>query len=198
MTENIKNYNYRLLSKQYSCIAGVDEVGRGPLAGDVIAAAVILPASYCIGYLTDSKKLTEKRRISAYSEIKQQAISYAIGRCTPCEIDEINIFQASLLAMHRAIQGLSKFPDFVLVDGKFVPKNLTMPAQAVIKGDLYEDVISAAAIIAKVTRDNEMLDLDSKYPGYGFAKHKGYPTKEHIDALKNHGVSDIHRKVLPR
>ncbi len=194
MIENIKNYNYSLYSKQFTNIAGVDEVGRGPLAGDVIAAAVILPENYHIDYLTDSKKLTEKKRLLVYEQIKQQAVSYAIGRCSPKEIDEFNIFQASLIAMQRAVVNLSKLPGFVLIDGKFCPKNLAMPSLAVIKGDLCEDVISAASIIAKVTRDTEMLELDSKYPGYGFAKHKGYPTKDHIDAMKKQGVSDIHRK----
>lgn len=187
------NKNYNFYKKQYKLIAGIDEVGRGPLAGPVIAGAVILPEDYNIRYLDDSKKLTEKKRDIAFEDIKSQAICYAIGRAESTEIDEINIFQASLLAMSRALDNLAIKPDFALIDGKFIPKNIHIPALPVIKGDLYESVISAGAILAKVTRDREMQELDKLYPEYGFAKHKGYPTKDHIQSIENYGVTDIHR-----
>lgn len=192
--EELINKNTNFYSKQYESIAGVDEVGRGPLAGAVIAAAVVLPKKHDIQFLTDSKKLTEKRREHAYNQITEQAIAYAIGRAEVAEIDHLNIFQASLLAMQRAIESLAVQADFALIDGKFIPQNLSCPAKAVIKGDLYESAISAAAIIAKVTRDREMLELDSIFPGYGLAKHKGYPTKQHLEALEKQGVSEIHRQ----
>ena len=174
-------------------VAGVDEVGRGPLAGPVMAAAVILDSNNPIEGLTDSKKLSEKKREQLAVEIKQKALAWCIARCEPAEIDEINILQASLLAMTRAVEGLAISPDHCLIDGNKIPK-LTCTAEAIVKGDLKEPAISAASIIAKVARDNEMIEMESVYPGYGFAKHKGYPTKAHMTAIAEHGVTDIHRK----
>lgn len=174
-------------------IAGVDEVGRGPLVGDVVTAAVILnPAKPIVG-LADSKKLTDKKRQLLAIEIKEKALCYAIGRCSPSEIDELNILQATMLAMSRAVEALSTVPEFVFVDGNRLPK-LAMPAQAVVKGDSLVAEISAASILAKVARDDEMIELDARYPHYGFAGHKGYPTKAHFAALEQYGAIDEHRK----
>lgn len=174
-------------------IAGVDEVGRGPLAGPVIAAAVILDPDKPIDGLTDSKKLSEKKRNLLSEEIKLKALSWCIARAEPSEIDEINILNASLLAMSRAVEGLNKEPNHCLIDGNKIPE-LRCSAEAIVKGDLKEPAISAASIIAKVARDNEMCQMDALYPGYGFAKHKGYPTKQHREAIIAKGVTDIHRK----
>lgn len=174
-------------------IAGVDEVGRGPLVGDVVTAAVILDPANPIAGLADSKKLTDKKRQALAIEIKQKALCYAIGRCSPTEIDELNILHATMLAMTRAVEGLSMQPEFVFVDGNRLPK-LAMPAQAVVKGDSLVSEISAASILAKVARDDEMLELDTRYPQYGFAGHKGYPTKAHFAALEQYGAIDEHRK----
>ncbi|MDO8344765.1 MAG: ribonuclease HII [Cellvibrio sp.] len=172
--------------------AGCDEVGRGPLAGDVVAAAVILDPENPIVGLDDSKKLSEKKREQLFIEIQQKARSWCIARASVAEIDKINILQASLLAMTRAVQGLHIQPEHVLVDGNKLPKwNYT--AEAVIKGDSRVASISAASILAKVTRDREMVVLDKIYPGYGFADHKGYPTKVHMDALDKLGITPIHR-----
>lgn len=172
--------------------AGCDEVGRGPLAGDVVAAAVILDPENPIAGLNDSKKLTEKKREQLFVEIQQKAKSWCIARATVAEIDSINILQASLLAMTRAVQGLHIQPEHVLVDGNKLPQ-WNYSAEAVVKGDSRVAAISAASILAKVTRDWEMVELDKVYPGYGFADHKGYPTKVHMDALGKLGVSPIHR-----
>ncbi|ATC81723.1 MULTISPECIES: ribonuclease HII [Pseudoalteromonas] len=174
-------------------IAGVDEVGRGPLVGDVVTAAVILDPANPIAGLADSKKLTDKKRQALAIEIKQKALCYAIGRCSPTEIDELNILHATMLAMTRAVEGLSTQPEFVFVDGNRLPK-LAMPAQAVVKGDSLVAEISAASILAKVARDDEMLELDTRYPQYGFAGHKGYPTKAHFAALEQYGAIEEHRK----
>ncbi len=174
-------------------IAGVDEVGRGPLAGAVVTAAVILDPQKPIEGLNDSKKLTEKKRTVLAQEIKEKALCYCIARAEYYEVDELNVFHATLLAMKRAIEGLSISPDHVLVDGKFCPK-ITLPCTAIIKGDTKVAAISAASIIAKVARDNEMIALDQTYPGYGFAQHKGYPTRLHIKALQKIGICPIHRK----
>ncbi|WP_276131422.1 ribonuclease HII [Photobacterium salinisoli] len=174
-------------------IAGVDEVGRGPLVGAVVTAAVILdPANPIVG-LADSKKLSEKKRLALFDEIQEKALSWSLGRCEPDEIDELNILQATMVAMQRAVAGLSVQPDFVLIDGNRVP-SLPVPAQAVVKGDMRVAEISAASILAKVTRDREMQALDALYPAYGFAQHKGYPTKAHFAALETHGAIDQHRK----
>lgn len=172
--------------------AGCDEVGRGPLAGDVVAAAVILDPENPIAGLDDSKKLTEKKREQLFIEIQQKAKSWCIARASVAEIDKINILQASLLAMTRAVQGLHIQPEHVLVDGNKLPK-WSYTAEAVVKGDSRVAAISAASIIAKVTRDREMVALDKTYPGYGFADHKGYPTKVHMDALDKLGITPIHR-----
>lgn len=173
-------------------LAGCDEVGRGPLAGDVVAAAVILDPSNPIEGLDDSKKLTEKKRELLFDAIQQKAKSWCIARASVAEIDKINILQASLLAMTRAVQGLHIQPEHVLVDGNKLPK-WNYPAESVVKGDSRVTAISAASILAKVTRDREMILLDKQYPGYGFADHKGYPTKVHMDALEKLGVTPIHR-----
>lgn len=174
-------------------LAGCDEVGRGPLAGDVVAAAVILDPENPIEGLDDSKKLTEKKRDLLFDEIKIKAKSWCIARASVEEIDRINILQASLLAMTRAVEGLHIQPEHVLVDGNKLPK-WKYSAEAVVKGDSRVAAISAASILAKVTRDREMILLDKQYPGYGFADHKGYPTAVHMSALDRLGVTDIHRR----
>jgi len=175
-----------------SIVAGVDEVGRGPLAGDVVAAAVILGDSPPAG-LTDSKALSPRQRERLAETIRSEAVAWSLGRATVAEIDELNILQASLLAMRRAVEALSVQPSLVLVDGNHLPR-WSYEARAVIKGDLSEPAISAASIVAKVTRDSEMVILDDLYPGYGFAAHKGYPTKAHLAALASLGVSPVHRQ----
>ncbi|HCG7914740.1 TPA: ribonuclease HII [Vibrio parahaemolyticus] len=177
----------------YQLIAGVDEVGRGPLVGDVVTAAVILDPNNPIEGLNDSKKLSEKKRLALLPEIKEKALAWAVGRCSPEEIDELNILQATMVAMQRAIAGLKVQPDLVLIDGNRCPE-LPMDFQAVVKGDLRVAEISAASIIAKVVRDQEMEELDKQYPQFGFAKHKGYPTKAHFEAIEQHGVISEHRK----
>ena len=171
----------------------MDEVGRGPLAGPVVAAAVILDPDNPISGLTDSKLLSAKKRELLSGEIKQSALAWALGRAEVEEIDEINILHASLLAMKRAVEALSITPDHVKVDGNRCP-DLNCSMEAIVKGDLTEPEISAASIIAKVARDKEMMDLDTLYPGYGFASNKGYPTKQHREALIQHGVLSIHRR----
>jgi len=173
--------------------AGVDEVGRGPLAGPVVAAAVILDPKKPIQGLMDSKKLTEKKRNLLAIEIRDKATAWALGRAEHDEIDLINILQASLLAMKRAIESLPLEPEMILVDGTHCP-DINCKMEAIIKGDSKIPSISAASILAKVARDNEMIALDNDYPGYGFSQHKGYPTKLHINALNKLGVSSIHRK----
>jgi ribonuclease HII len=173
-------------------IAGVDEVGRGPLAGPVVTAAVILDPSQPIEGLNDSKKLSEKKREQLEEVIKEKALAWALGRAEPNEIDEINILQATLLAMKRAVEALSVALQHALVDGNKAP-NLACPVTTIIKGDAKEPAIAAASILAKVARDREMIAMDSLYPGYGFAKHKGYPTKQHQEALIMLGPSVIHR-----
>lgn len=174
------------------CIAGVDEAGRGPLAGPVIAAAVILDPTKPIKGLNDSKKLTEKQRNKLFLEIRQHALAWSVARATVAEIDEINILQASLLAMQRAVAGLGVAPKLVLVDGNKAPL-FACEAKAIIQGDLLEPAISAASIVAKVLRDRYMVMLHKKYPQYGFEGHKGYPTAKHVEALRQHGVSRVHR-----
>jgi ribonuclease HII len=174
-------------------IAGVDEVGRGPLAGPVVAAAVILNEEKPIAGLADSKTLTEKKREVLAEQIRQQALAFAFGRAEVEEIDAINILQASLLAMQRAVEKLPIAPHHVLVDGKYCPK-IEYTVEAIIKGDTKIPAISAASIIAKVARDQEMRDMDRLYPGYGFASHKGYPTRAHRQALQTLGITPIHRR----
>jgi len=173
-------------------VAGVDEVGRGPLAGAVVAAAVILDPNNPIPGLNDSKKLSAKRRDALDALIRERALDFCLGRAEVEEIDEINILEASLLAMQRAVAGLRVSPDRALIDGNRLPA-LACPAEAVVGGDGLVDAIKAASIIAKVARDQEMEALDVQYPGYGLSRHKGYPTAAHIAALKQLGPSDIHR-----
>jgi ribonuclease HII len=173
-------------------LAGVDEVGRGPLIGDVVTAAVILDPNKPIMGLADSKKLTEKKREALAQIIRRDALCWAIGRASPQEIDELNILQATLLAMTRAVQALSMQPDHVLVDGNRCPK-WAYSSEAIIKGDGLIAEISAASIIAKVARDHEMLVLDKQHPEYGFAKHKGYPTPLHLAKLNELGPLSLHR-----
>jgi ribonuclease HII len=175
-------------------VCGVDEVGRGPLAGAVVAAAVILDPARPIEGLADSKKLSEKRREQLFVEIREKALAWALGRAEVEEIDRINILQASLLAMRRAIEDLHIAPQHALIDGNKIPRGLPCTARAIVGGDDSEPAIAAASILAKVTRDREMVELDALYPGYGLAKHKGYPTKAHIEALRIQGVSVIHRR----
>lgn len=174
-------------------IAGVDEVGRGPLVGDVVTAAVILDEKVPIDGLTDSKKLSDKKREQLYEQIVEHALDWSIGRASPQEIDELNILHATMLAMTRAVEGLTRKPAHVRVDGNRCP-DWQYSSEAVVKGDALHPEISAASIIAKVTRDREMLALDLQYPQYGFAQHKGYPTKLHLSALSSHGPIAQHRK----
>ncbi|MBO2659146.1 ribonuclease HII [Shewanella algae] len=174
-------------------VAGVDEVGRGPLVGDVVTAAVILDPANPISGLNDSKKLSEKKRDALYEEILAKALAVSVGRASPAEIDELNILHATMLAMQRAVAGLKVRPEKVLVDGNRTP-DFGLPSAAVVKGDGLIPAISAASIIAKVTRDREMAELDSRHPEYGFAAHKGYPTKAHFEALSQHGVLPEHRR----
>lgn len=176
-------------------IAGVDEVGRGPLAGPVVAAAVILGAKFTLKGLKDSKQLSHQQRLQLAEQLKGSVLAWATGWCSVAEIDQLNILQASLLAMQRAVARLSPGADFVKVDGNKLPQ-LPMPAEAIIKGDSKVVAISAASILAKVERDQEMARLALIYPGYGFAEHKGYPTAAHLRAIHTLGVTDIHRRTF--
>ncbi|AGH81973.1 ribonuclease H [Psychromonas sp. CNPT3] len=189
----INNVFAEIVYPDVDYIAGVDEVGRGPLVGDVVTAAVILDANNPIEGLADSKKLSEKKLALLFTEIQEKALCISIGRASPTEIDDINILQATMLAMQRAVQGLSLQPNFVFIDGNRCP-TLNMACEAIVKGDARVAEISAASIIAKVTRDGEMRELDARYPQYGFAKHKGYPTKAHFEALEKYGPIDEYRK----
>jgi len=176
-------------------LAGVDEVGRGPLAGDVVAAAVILDPERPIKGLRDSKKLSATRREELALSIREQALAWCVARASVAEIDQLNILQASLLAMHRAVQGLQPQPDYVLVDGNRLPR-WDYPSEPMVKGDDRVPAIAAASILAKVQRDGELVALDQAYPGYGFAAHKGYPTAAHIKALQTLGVTPAHRRTF--
>jgi len=176
-----------------SALAGVDEVGRGPLAGSVVAAAVILDPQLPIEGLRDSKKLTASRRETLAQLIRSRALGWAIGSASVAEIDELNILQASLLAMHRAVQALQCQPEYILVDGNRLP-HWQYASEAVVRGDDRVPAIAAASILAKVHRDNALIALDSVYPGYGFASNKGYPTAAHLQALGALGVTPIHRR----
>jgi ribonuclease HII len=180
-------------ASQVSLLAGVDEVGRGPLAGDVVAAAVILDPDRPVEGLRDSKKLSARQRESVAAEIRECALAWALGRASVAEIDDINILQASLLAMERAVDALSTRPEYVLVDGNRLPR-WSYASEPVVKGDDRVPAIAAASILAKVQRDEEMVALEETYPGYGLARHKGYPTAEHLAALKQLGVTPVHRK----
>ncbi|MGB3626299.1 MAG: ribonuclease HII [Henriciella sp.] len=175
-------------------ICGIDEAGRGPWAGPVTAGAVILDPAQPIDGLTDSKKLCEAKREALYTEIKAKALGYGIGWASPEEIDKLNIREATFLAMTRAIAIMGYVPQMILVDGNCLPKALPCPANAIVKGDLIEPVISAASILAKVARDRAMEELSCRYPGYGFRKHKGYGTADHTSALNELGPCSCHRK----
>jgi ribonuclease HII len=185
--ENIK------YGEGYAAVCGVDEAGRGPLCGPVVAAAVILPKDAVIEGLNDSKKLTEKKREKLFDIIKAEAVAYAIAEASAEEIDEINILNASMLAMKRAIEALPVPADFALIDGN-CKRGIPIPAETVVKGDSISASIAAASILAKVTRDRQCIELDKEYPEYGIAKHKGYPTKDHMDAVRKYGPAPIHRK----
>lgn len=182
-----------LVPSDATCVCGLDEAGRGPLAGPVFAGAVILPEGYIPEGLNDSKKLSEKKREALFKEITENAIAWGFGTSSPEEIDEINILNASMLAMKRAVETLAPRPDFLLVDGN-IARGFDIKAVPVVKGDAKSPSIAAASIIAKVLRDRECMEMDKLYPEYGFAKHKGYPTKAHFEAVEKFGVSPIHRK----
>ncbi len=182
-------------ARGYKYVCGVDEAGRGPLAGPVFAAAVILPRGYVIDGVNDSKKLTEKKREQLYSKIKEQSLAYCVASASVDEIDEINILNATFLAMTRAVSGLQVKADFALVDGNRLP-SLEIDAKAVVKGDALSESIAAASILAKVERDHFMLNLANEYPNYAFEKHKGYGTKLHIEMIKKYGASNVHRKTF--
>ena len=177
----------------FSFICGVDEAGRGPLAGPVCAAAVILPEGAVIEGLDDSKKLTEKKREKLYDIIKTTAVAYSVAYGTLEEIESVNILEATYLAMNRAIEGLNVKPDFALIDGNRVPRGIKIPCETVVKGDSRSMSVAAASVLAKVTRDRLMLEYDKKYPEYNFKKHKGYGTKEHTELIKQYGPCEIHR-----
>jgi ribonuclease HII len=189
------DFEYEKLYKAqgYEFVCGIDEAGRGPLSGPVVAAACILPLDLIIPELNDSKKITEKKREKLFDVIKESAISYGIGMASPAEIDELNILNATMLAMHRALEALEVKADFALIDGN-VARSFSIPTKTIIKGDSISASISAASILAKVTRDRICLEDAEKYPEYNFAKHKGYSTKEHMDAVRKYGPCEIHRK----
>ncbi len=177
----------------YTAVCGTDEAGRGPLAGPVYAAAVILPEGLELEGLDDSKKLTEKKREALFDIIISKAVSYGIAFSSPAEIDELNILGASLLAMRRSIEMLSPRADFALVDGN-IERGFDIPVKAIVKGDSLSMSIAAASILAKVSRDRACIELDKRYPSYGFLKHKGYPTKAHYEAIERYGITPEHRK----
>lgn len=187
------DYENKHYAEGYAFVCGCDEAGRGPLCGPVVAAAVILPRGLVIEGLDDSKKLTEKKRERLFDVIKEKAIAYAIAEASPAEIDEINILNASMLAMRRAVEALAVKADFALIDGN-ASRGFEIPTETVVKGDSKSYSIAAASILAKVTRDRGCVELDAMYPMYGIAKHKGYPTKDHMDAVREHGPSPIHRR----
>ena len=186
-----------LHAQGFTCVCGVDEAGRGPLCGPVIAAACILPDGLYIEGLNDSKKLTEKKREKLFDIIKKEAVAYSIASADVEEINEMNILEADLLAMRRAIDGLGVKADFAIIDGN-IARDFPIPARAVVKGDSKSMSIAAASVLAKVARDRLCLELDREYPQYGIAKHKGYGTKEHKEALRKYGPSPIHRKKFIR
>ena len=188
-------YEKRIYNEGFSAVCGCDEAGRGPLCGPVVAAAVILPLGIEIEGLNDSKKLTEKKREKLFDIIKEKAIAYAIAEASPEEIDEINILNASMLAMRRAVEALPVKADFALIDGN-CSRGFEIPTETVVSGDAKSCSIAAASILAKVTRDRGCKELDEQYPMYGIAKHKGYPTKDHMNAVREHGPSPIHRKTF--
>ena len=190
-------YENELISKGYKIVCGVDEAGRGPLCGPVCAAACILPCGLVIDGLNDSKKLTEAKREKLFDVITENAVAYSIALGSVEEIDKLNILEATLLTMRRAIDGLSVKPDFALIDGN-ICRDFQLPAKSIIHGDALSPSIAAASILAKVTRDRLCYELDKEYPEYGIAKHKGYGTKAHMDALRKYGPAPIHRKQFIR
>lgn len=189
---NMLEYENELYEEGITLIAGVDEVGRGPLVGPVVVAAVILPKGYYNEYIKDSKKLSEKKRCELFDIIMRDAISVSIGIKDNKVIDKENIYQATKLAMYDAINNLKVKPEYVLIDAMKL-EDLSIPSKSIIKGDAKSESIAAASIIAKVTRDNMMYELDKKFPEYGFKNHKGYPTKAHLDAIKKYGILDNYR-----
>ena len=196
MEQETDRYYYERTAAEhgFTVVCGIDEAGRGPLAGPVFAAAVILPQSVVIDGLDDSKKLSEKKRDMLFEEIKARAV-YAVASASESEIDEINILNATFLAMRRAFDALPQRPQAALVDGNRLPK-LPVPAKAIVKGDSLSASIAAASIMAKVSRDRYMLELDKKYPEYCFAKHKGYGTKLHYEKIREYGISEVHRRTF--
>lgn len=190
-----RQYENELYSKGYKLIGGIDEVGRGPLVGPVVTACVILPEDFALDGLTDSKKLSEKKRDMFYDIIMEKAISVGIGIMDEDVIDKVNIYEATKLAMYQAVDNMSVKPDYILIDAMKLDK-LDAPSTSIIKGDLKSITISAASVIAKVTRDRMMYELDKKYPMYKFAKNKGYPTKDHIEAIVKYGILKEHRKTF--
>lgn len=191
------NIERSLIDKGYTYVCGVDEAGRGPLCGPVVAAACILPVGLYIEGLNDSKKLTAKKREALFDKIIENALAYCIAEASVEEIDELNILEADMLAMRRAIEGLSIKADYALIDGN-VSHGFPVPTMTVIHGDATSPSIAAASILAKVTRDRMCEEMDKQYPMYGIAKHKGYGTKQHMEALREHGPSPIHRKKFIR
>ena len=185
-------YEEKHYAEGFTAVCGCDEAGRGPLCGPVVAAAVILPCDLEIEGLNDSKKLSEKKREALFEIIKEKAIAYAIAEASPAEIDEINILNASMLAMRRAVEALSVKADFALIDGN-CSRGFDIPTETVVKGDAKSYSIAAASILAKVTRDRGCVELDKMYPEYGIAKHKGYPTRDHMDAVRKYGPAPIYR-----
>ena len=185
-------YENLLKEKGYKAVCGIDEAGRGPLAGPVFAAAVILPDDLGDLGINDSKKLSEKKRDALFDVIKEKAVAWSVGSASEQEIDEINILNATFLAMKRAVEGLSVKPDIALVDGNRKPKT-GIEEMTLVKGDAKSISIAAASILAKVSRDRYLLELDEKYPEYQFKKHKGYPTALHYEMIKEHGISPVHR-----
>ena len=188
-------YDEQVRAEGYSALCGVDEAGRGPLVGPVVAAAVILPPDFQLEGINDSKKLSEKKREALFDVIKERAVAYGIGMADHKEIDEMNILQATFLAMRRAVEAMGVTPEMVLVDGNQDPK-LGLPTRTVVKGDATSASIAAASILAKVTRDRILIDMDKEYPQYHFAKHKGYGTKDHYAQLMEHGMCPYHRRTF--
>ncbi len=191
--EDLYTFERELLNKGITLIAGIDEVGRGPLVGPVVACSVILPVNYKLEGLTDSKKLSAKKREKFYDILVKDAISYGIGVIDNNKIDEVNIYEATKLAMLSAIKNMKVKPEYLLIDA--MKLNTDIPSNSIIKGDSKSLSIAAASVIAKVERDRMMLELDKKYPYYDFKNNKGYPTKKHIEAIKKHGITSLHRKT---
>jgi ribonuclease HII len=195
MSRGLWRFENEARKSGYSLIAGIDEAGRGPLAGPVVSAAVILPETFSIGDVDDTKKLTPKKRSDLFPRIQEAALAVGVGIVAPETIDSINILQAALLSMVKAVENLAMQPDYLLIDGPF-PIPLNLPQYPLPKGDSLSFSIAAASIIAKVTRDRMMADFDRTYPEYGFLKHKGYPTRAHREAIRKFGCSPIHRKTF--